>query len=639
MTLPRALFVLTLLLGPFLTAGPGSGAPRQGPDPEAVNEAIERGVRFLLATQEADGSWGGANLLEYPEGATALCVAALLHSGVDPGHPAIQKGIAFVRSRPLVRYYGVVTRMLMEDILGPEKDLEAMKQCAEFIVSGAGSGYFDYPGLNRPDLSNTQYCILGLWLAHKNGIKVPEKVFEEALQTLLREQLSDGGWAYFAKSAGAMPGAMPTGPTEWHATCSMTTAGMSSLLFCMDALSKNKKYERKYREDVDAALERGYAWLDEHMAYDRNASTKEPDENAEQWDYYYIYTIERLGFISGRDELGGKPWYPTGAEFLVKAQQPNGSWGGRRPNWFTDTPFALLFLVRATQARTGEGMRRKPKAIMAPDPSAYPVDFRILPGERTVAWIAGFSDQVRERYGKRGEFGLRVESVRYFVDGEEVAVLEGDVERFSGNERFEVELPLTAGEHTVQAVVRIAPEPERGEPLSDRRVNLDGPRLVIHVDWVLTPEDLAVLEELPANLVPGSNPEVEVSSEQEGLLAGVMATDGSLAHGWVTALGDREPWIRLSWRKGLKSDTLVLSPPPGNRYRKPTRVQLIVNGKAREIELQGKPREHVDLQKRIAVKTLELRILDSEPMSDASGDETGFAEIELLGKVKKRKRR
>merc|ERR1712139_68444 len=141
---------------------------------------------------------------------------------------------------------------------------------------------------------------------------------------------------------------------------------MSSLLFCLDALGEKHKATRKYKEDVEEAMERGNAWLNEHMSYEYNYAPGGEDEFSRQWDLYYYYTIERLGSISGQKELGGKDWYKAGAEFLVKSQLPNGGWApssnpeNAQPN---GTAFALLFLMRATAAFTGEGVKRKQRSI------------------------------------------------------------------------------------------------------------------------------------------------------------------------------------------------------------------------------------------------------------------------------------
>ena len=160
-------------------------------------------------------------------------------------------------------FYGTVTRILMEDILAEERDERQLKELAEYLVGGAGSDYFDYPGVDKPgDLSITQYAVLGMWMAKKNGIRIPDKAIESCFKSILREQLTDGGWSYTGAYA-AQPGTIST--DNRTSTCSMTTAGMSSLLFCLDALGERHKTTRKNSDDVQEALGRGHEWLNSHI--------------------------------------------------------------------------------------------------------------------------------------------------------------------------------------------------------------------------------------------------------------------------------------------------------------------------------------------------------------------------------------
>ena len=42
-----------------------------------------------------------------------------------------------------------------------------------------------------------------------------------------------------------------------------------------------------------------------------------------------LYGIERAGRLTGRRFFGDKDWYRVGCEYLVAAQNRDGSWGGR----------------------------------------------------------------------------------------------------------------------------------------------------------------------------------------------------------------------------------------------------------------------------------------------------------------------
>jgi len=634
----------------------------------AVNEAIDRGVQFLLSNQHLDGSWFVGPFAHYPHaegGATGLCVAALLHSGLEPDHQAIVRGAAYARSRPMRMFYGAVTRILMEDVMGEDADEDHLKSLAEFVLGGSGSEYFDYPGKDKPDLSITQYAVLGMWMAKGDGIKIPDKPFERALKVILREQQSDGGWSYFGGGGHSQNESRPT------STCSMTTAGMSSLLFCLDALGERQKTAKKYREDVEEALERGHAWLDQHMSYEYNHRAGDNPDAERHWDLYYYYTIERLGTIAAREELGGKDWYEEGARHLLKTQLPAGGWvtsnntaeGGNNldavaANSVTSTAFALLFLNKATASITGEGVKRKQRSIASPDPDNAPLDLRINLTKKPVLWVAQFSRDTLNAYGQKGKFGLRVEKVSYYLNDELVGEVLGDVERNSESGRFALVLDdIGAGKYEVKAVARVAPEPGDGFPVGDQRVEIQSPVLQMKVDWTMTAAQRLSLEELSANLIPGTNPTISVSSEQDASGEGSFAVDGTTATSWSPDESDSEPSIRLSWKRGIKAKTLVLTALQGSytmsrRHANgetevetywdlarqiPTRVEVSINGKETEYELKGEAREHIDLGKTHTIKSLEIKILDTRPANDRARKGTGFSEIELIGKIKKRR--
>ena len=82
----------------------GAGQAQSGL-PAKIEASIKKGVEWLKAQQQADGSFtmeprpfvcqGGYT---FPTGATALCLFALLKGGVPVNDPCIQKGFEFIRN-------------------------------------------------------------------------------------------------------------------------------------------------------------------------------------------------------------------------------------------------------------------------------------------------------------------------------------------------------------------------------------------------------------------------------------------------------------------------------------------------------------------------------------------------------------
>jgi hypothetical protein len=90
--------------------------------------------------------------------------------------------------------------------------------------------------------------------------------------------------------------------------------------------------------EIDRRIQGGTDWITKHW------KTKS-DSN---FLWYYLYTVERFGALSGADVIGNHDWYLEGCADLLQAQQPDGAWtdGSGRAG---GTSFAVLFLSRATR--------------------------------------------------------------------------------------------------------------------------------------------------------------------------------------------------------------------------------------------------------------------------------------------------
>ena len=99
---------------------------------------------------------------------------------------------------------------------------------------------------------------------------------------------------------------------------------------------------RHYFMAAARAMRDGLAWLDGHWSVTGNP------EAAKTWHYYYLYGLERVGVLSDRKWIGKHDWYREGATEILDHQAAGGAWQGAGMGPLVDTPFALLFLKRAT---------------------------------------------------------------------------------------------------------------------------------------------------------------------------------------------------------------------------------------------------------------------------------------------------
>jgi len=141
------------------------------------------------------------------------------------------------------------------------------------------------------------------------------------------------GWDYCKKSNPTASGA---------AYGSMTTAGLACILTAHMGLDGDELYDGYYKELVSQSIYDGIGWLG--MTF---STTQNPNASGrhQKWVYYYLYGMERVGMMAGLEHFGQVLWYNRGAEYLVSAQNNDGSW--KEP--YYETCFAVLFLSRATK--------------------------------------------------------------------------------------------------------------------------------------------------------------------------------------------------------------------------------------------------------------------------------------------------
>lgn len=184
------------------------------------------------------------------------------------------------------------------------------------------------------DNSTSQFAMLGLWSAARTGFVVDDDVWRRAIRAITDRQQTGpkagpfGGWAY-------------TRPGTVYG--SMTCAGVCTAALALNQLDP----DRTARHDL--RIRNGVSWLARHFAVAENPGT-------DKWQYYYIYSLERVGQILGTEFIGEHEWYPLGAKSLVTRQNPDGSWGGihHEKDPRIATAFALLFLTRATPTLDAE---------------------------------------------------------------------------------------------------------------------------------------------------------------------------------------------------------------------------------------------------------------------------------------------
>jgi len=392
-----AIAAAVLMAFPALAAAENApGAPAAAPSAataaalggEQVRAAILRAVGYLRARQRPDATWADYSL---PGGVTALAAYALLQAGVPPEDPHLTGALESLRKVPDAHTYVVALKAMAFAAADPKRYAQEIQACADWLSErqhGAGGwGYGDPPAAarnaalaargwqrvqteadiqrvyGRSDASNTQFAVLGLHEAARAGAHVPREVWQKADRLLRAIQSPAGGWGY------AMTG------DSADAYGSMTAAALASLYICNERLAGGERPDAT--ADRMAAAARGIAWIEARYTLNENPG------RGLGWYYFWLYSLERAGVLSGRRTFGGHDWFREGAALLVQGQRPDGAW--------TDDVYpsalGLLFLVKGykpllAQRLTWAGAwRADPRDL---DHLARFLDTRV--GGKPVAW-------------------------------------------------------------------------------------------------------------------------------------------------------------------------------------------------------------------------------------------------------------
>lgn len=333
---------------------------------QEIDRAIDKGAAYL----KQQGVEGRENTME-------LVALTLAHAGVPASEAPLTDLIERVTRGELVSTYHVALQAVLLAHVDPKKYRARIAECGQWLVdSQCSNGQWTYTGKLRQepernavsgdgksrytlrdqreagaqcgDNSNSQFGVLGLWAVCMAGVKVPASAFQRAERWWKADQRTDGGWGY-------------GGPGPSYG--SMTCAGVAAMSICGRGQGDP---ERNRGQEIA-----GLRWLGQHFSVKENP-------RGGSWLYYYLYSLERAGTITGQKLIGGKDWYQEGARFLVDNQAANGSWEESDP--VIDTCFAILFLKRAT-ASLVTGIAQDRVSVTPDDPALEPPDPEEQTGE------------------------------------------------------------------------------------------------------------------------------------------------------------------------------------------------------------------------------------------------------------------
>lgn len=361
---------MAILVMPFLGFTASNNMQEKQNLEKRIDDALLKGIEFLKTECRQDGCWIGGDI---KEGATALVIYTLARckewfgkNKLKEIDQVIEKGIKSVLNSKFIsttgdEQYAIALAIMALEAHDRKKHAGKIKELVQVLINrqddSGGWGYRKAPSGNdaspdkkcsvRPDVSITQYVILGLFAAHHSGVKIDNKVLQNALQWMLKAQFPNGSW--FCCTQGGGVHSDNTKQLENKINLNMTAAGLGTILLCEYILGKNLGDIKP--EQIKAAIKKAEELLESHWK-----DEKQDSKNHDYQHFYYLYGIERSFTLLDKDKIGKEDWYHTGAEKLIlPLQNKEGSFEHKGTLCLTrhkvlQTSFALLFLCRATEA-------------------------------------------------------------------------------------------------------------------------------------------------------------------------------------------------------------------------------------------------------------------------------------------------
>jgi len=314
------------------TTSSGSRDSRQLITPR-TQIAIDRGLAWLAAQQQRDGSFGTIYSYQKNVGVAGICGMAFLTSGSTPGRgpygSTIDRTIDYVLScaqpsgfitedHAADRYHGPMyghgfaTLFLAECYgMSPRQDVgEVLRKATRLIIDTQNDqgGWRYNPEPEVADISVTVCQVMALRAARNCGIAVPKETIQKSIDYVHRSQNNDGGFKYQL-----LRSAESKFPRSAAALVALYTSGVHE----GDSIEQGLEYMMQFRPS-------GQRHRDlQHF-------------------YYGHYYAVQAAWHAGRIYWG--QWYPAVRDLFVDRQNGDGSWSDHWIGREYATAMSLLVL-------------------------------------------------------------------------------------------------------------------------------------------------------------------------------------------------------------------------------------------------------------------------------------------------------
>jgi prenyltransferase beta subunit len=278
----------------------------------ATQAAIDRGLQWLAARQNDDGSFGASNGYSRNAGVTGLIGMAFMSGGNMPDRGPHGENVSrllrfllknsqengLVVTPTAVSHgpmydHGFATLFLSEVYgMSPEPELrEKLVKAVQRIVESQNKegGWRYLPEKSEADISVTICQVMALRAARNAGIFVPNETIDACVEYVKRAQNPDGGFMYMLSG----------GPSQFPRSAAGVVALYSAGIYEGDEIDKGLEY------------------LMLHLPKDEGFSR-------ESHYFYGQYYAAQAMWHAGGDHWN--KWYPAIHDSLITRQKEDGSW-------------------------------------------------------------------------------------------------------------------------------------------------------------------------------------------------------------------------------------------------------------------------------------------------------------------------
>ena len=277
-------------------------------------DAVMRGLRWLVKTQNPDGSWAKGSK-PYISAMTGFALLSFLGHGETPVSaefgPSVQKALEWILQNGAknqgrlsmepaftqggVYAHGIVTYGLGEyyTMTKDERAAELLKQAVTHIVQGQGpdGGWMYAFDKTESDTSVSGWQIQALKAAHLSGLNIEgvDASLDKAMLNLKRVRGPKGGFGYRKKED----------------RYSLTGAGVLCTYF--------------WKQEKDKSVREGIDFIMDQVKNGNPVEYRDPKANLYAW-YYNTQACLMVGGAAWNQ------WNRLFQDQIVKAQSPDGSW-------------------------------------------------------------------------------------------------------------------------------------------------------------------------------------------------------------------------------------------------------------------------------------------------------------------------